>query len=263
MDTQQQKYYNIDLIGDSCEDVYHYGMCERLSPEAPVPILKETSSFTMKGMSWNVRLNLESLDMFVTHYTNTENIKKHRFIDKKYNQHLLRWDEGEENQLQPFNHNLLSAHGIPDAVVISDYNKGFLTPQICSKIVQHYRKISPEIPIFVDTKKTKIECFKNCYIKINEKEYRNIESKDSTSKFIVTLGEKGAKYQGSIYPTETVEVFDVCGAGDVFLSGLVYGYLRYRNMRKAIQIANKLASISVSHMGTYVLTQQDLKWIKK
>ena len=92
---------------------------------------------------------------------------------------------------------------------------------------------------------------------------RSIESKDPTSKFVVTLGERGAKYQGSIYPTETVEVFDVCGAGDVFLSGLVFGYLHHGHMRKAVQIANKLASISVSHMGTYVLTQQDLKWIKK
>jgi bifunctional ADP-heptose synthase (sugar kinase/adenylyltransferase) len=263
MDIQQQEYYNIDLIGDSCEDIYHYGMCHRLSPEAPVPILKESNSFSMKGMSWNVRLNLESLGLFVIHYTNEEKIRKHRFIDKRYNQHLLRWDEGEENKLKPLNFNLVAAHRPPSAVVISDYNKGFLPPEICKRIVSYYKKLDPAIPIFVDTKKTDIRCFEGCYIKINEKEYSNIENHPPDTKFIVTLGERGAKYQGSLYPTETVEVFDVCGAGDVFLSGLVYGFLKQKDMREAIKIANKLASISVSHMGTYVLTPQDVKWIKQ
>jgi|7_EtaG_2_1085326.scaffolds.fasta_scaffold00028_52 D-beta-D-heptose 7-phosphate kinase/D-beta-D-heptose 1-phosphate adenosyltransferase len=263
MDTQQQEYYNIDLIGDSCEDVYHYGTCHRLSPEAPVPILKESNSFSMKGMSWNVRLNLESFGLFVVHYTNEEKIRKHRFIDKRYNQHLLRWDEGEEKKLKPFNLNLISANKVPNAVVISDYNKGFLPSEMCKRIVSHYRSIDPAIPIFVDTKKTDLSCFEGCYIKINEKEYSNIESRPRGSKFIVTLGERGAKYQDSIYPTETVEVFDVCGAGDVFLSSLVYGFLKHEDMRKAIRIANKLASISVSHMGTYVLTPEDIKWIEE
>ena len=94
MDTPQQEYYKIDLIGDSCMDVYHYGICERLSPEAPVPVLKENRRISQPGMSWNVRLNLESFGDLVMHYTNNEKIFKHRFIDNRYNQHLLRWDEG-------------------------------------------------------------------------------------------------------------------------------------------------------------------------
>jgi bifunctional ADP-heptose synthase (sugar kinase/adenylyltransferase) len=259
MDTQPQKYYKIDLIGDSCEDIYHYGLCDRLSPEAPVPVLKENKRFSKKGMSWNVRLNLESFGFFVMHFTNDEKIRKHRFIDQRYNQHLLRWDEGEQEALKPFNTDLIVSKDPPDLVVISDYDKGFLTFENCSKIVQYYKSVDPNIPIFVDTKKTDVTCFKDCYIKINEKEYSNIENSPHDSKFIITLGERGAKYQGSIYPTETVEVFDVCGAGDVFLSGLVYGFLKYGDIRKAIPVANRLSSISVSHMGTYVLTKDDIK----
>ena len=36
----QQKQFKVLLIGDSCTDEYVYGTCERLNPEAPVPILK-------------------------------------------------------------------------------------------------------------------------------------------------------------------------------------------------------------------------------
>ena len=42
MDTQQQKSWNVLLVGDSCLDIYHYGVCERMSPEAPVPVFRET-----------------------------------------------------------------------------------------------------------------------------------------------------------------------------------------------------------------------------
>ena len=96
------KSYNVVLIGDSCEDVYHYGTCERLSPEAPVPVLKQTQVTRLKGMSWNVRLNLEAFGVSVRHFTNDKKIIKHRFIDTQYNQHLLRWDEGEEGDVERF-----------------------------------------------------------------------------------------------------------------------------------------------------------------
>jgi D-beta-D-heptose 7-phosphate kinase/D-beta-D-heptose 1-phosphate adenosyltransferase len=54
----QQKQFKVLLIGDSCTDEYVYGICERLNPEAPVPILKKTRVKTQKGMEWNVRENL-------------------------------------------------------------------------------------------------------------------------------------------------------------------------------------------------------------
>lgn len=262
MDIQQQKYYKIDLIGDSCEDVYHYGTCERLSPEAPVPVLRELKTQSLKGMSWNVRLNLESYGAFVLHYTNTEKIKKHRFIDTRYNQHLLRWDEGEHESLEPFNLNNLGFSEPPDAVVISDYNKGFLPPPVCCAIVEYYKGLNKNIPIFVDSKKIDLSCFEGCYIKINEKEFNNMEIAPKNSKFIVTLGEKGSLFEDKIYATNAVEVFDVCGAGDVFLSTLAYQYVVTKNIYTAIKAANVMASLSVTKMGTYVLTPKDIELLK-
>ena len=263
MDIQQQKYYKIDLIGDSCEDIYHYGICERLSPEAPVPVLKEHTTKILKGMSWNVRLNLETFGAFVLHYTNSEKIKKHRFIDKRYNQHLLRWDEGEQEKLEPFVVKKIMYAEQPNAVVISDYNKGFLPPKVCCEIIEYYNSLNSEIPIFVDSKKTDLSCFENCYIKINEKEFNNIEKFPKNCKFIVTLGERGTLYDGTVYPTNAVEVFDVCGAGDVFLSTLSYMYAVNNDIIAAIKAANKMASLSVTHMGTYVLTKDDIGIINK
>jgi D-beta-D-heptose 7-phosphate kinase/D-beta-D-heptose 1-phosphate adenosyltransferase len=78
---------------------------------------------------------------------------------------------------------------------------------------------------------------------------------------IVTRGGKGAEYQGKLYPAEKVSVFDVVGAGDTFLAALTYGYLKYGRIDRAIPLANKAAAVAVSHRGTYVLTEEDVKKI--
>ncbi len=115
----QQKQFKILLIGDSCTDEYVYGTCERLNPEAPVPVLKFNRKETTKGMAWNVRENLMSFGMEVFILTNEESIKKTRYIDEKYNQHLLRVDE--EPILDPMKYEL--PEDKYDALVISDYDK--------------------------------------------------------------------------------------------------------------------------------------------
>ena len=51
--------------------------------------------------------------------------------------------------------------------------------------------------------------------------------------FIITMGPKGALYDNKMFRVEETEVFDVCGAGDVFLSGLVYGYLETEDISKS------------------------------
>ena len=259
MDFQQQKSYNVLLCGDSCEDVYHYGTCERISPEAPVPVFKEHNQETKLGMSSNVRLNLESFGIKVDHYTSREIIKKHRFIDQRYNQHILRWDEGEKELVREMDIGAPSPRILEkyDAVVISDYNKGFLRYNTCKRLTTLFAK--HKIPVFVDTKKKDLTCFVDSVIKINEKEYSNIEKHLDNPQFVVTLGERGAIYQGKNYTTAPKEVFDVCGAGDVFLAALVFGYLCKNKIEAAIPMANKMAAISVTHMGTYVLTPDDIR----
>ena len=246
---QQQKQFKVLLIGDSCADEYVYGVCERLNPEAPVPILRRTRTDTQMGMAWNVQQNMLAFDIKVYIITQGELIIKRRFIDERYNQQLLRVDI--EDEIKPFDCEIPDEDF--DALVISDYDKGFLTSEKIFELVEWF-----DGPVFIDSKKTNLPVDK-AYIKINDDEYSKLdeELKDSPN-LIVTKGAQGVDYQGKNYPAVGVSVFDVCGAGDTFLSALVYFYLRYGKIDTAIPYANKAAAIAVTHFGTYVLQKRDI-----
>ena len=246
---QQQKQFKVLLIGDSCTDEYVYGVCERLNPEAPVPILRKKRVNSQKGMALNVQQNLLAFDMQVTLITQGEPIVKRRFIDERYNQQLLRVDI--EDSIQPFKGNVPDENF--DALIISDYDKGFLTSQKIFELVEWF-----DGPVFIDSKKTNLPV-DYAYIKINDDEYSKLDYKLKDSpNLIVTKGAQGVDYQGKNYPAVGVSVFDVCGAGDTFLSALVYFYLRYGKIDTAIPYANKAAAIAVTHFGTYVLQKGDI-----
>ena len=246
MNTQQQKSYKVLLIGDSCTDEYIYGTCERLNPEAPVPILKYHRTEIRQGMAWNVKENLKSFGIQVYMLTNDEKIIKTRYIDEKYNHQILRVDT--ESLVKPMEYDLPKDDF--DAIVISDYDKGFITKEKLFHIV-----FTSRCPIFVDSKKTNLP-ETNCYIKINECESKRLRSKHNN--LIITKGSGGAEFGGVNYPGKKVNVFDVVGAGDTFLSALVYFYLKYGRIEEAIPYANKAASIAVQNFGTYVLTEEDI-----
>ena len=246
----QQKQFKILLIGDSCVDEYVYGICTRLNPEAPVPVLQYTRTEKKPGMAMNVLENLKSFDIDVDFLTNKEDIVKTRYIDEKYNHQILRVDyEGKLNQIDEE----ISTEKY-DALVISDYNKGFLTNEKLFDIVKTSR-----CPVFVDSKKRDLNLpFKtDCYVKINDIEYTNLMKE--VHNLIITRGGNGAEYEGKMYPAEKVNVFDVVGAGDTFLSALVYFYLVYGRIEDAIPYANRAAAIAVSHPGTYILNEKDVQ----
>ena len=246
---QQQKQFKILLIGDSCTDEYVYGVCERLNPEAPVPILKFNKKETKKGMAWNVRENLMSFGIEVFIITNEESITKTRYIDERYNQQFLRVDN--EPLLKPMDYELPEEKF--DALVISDYDKGFLSTEKVFELVEWF-----DGPVFIDSKKTKLPK-KSCFVKINDLEYNKLDK--PAKNLIITRGSKGAEYRGKLYPGEKVDVFDAVGAGDTFLSALVYFYLKCGRIETAIPYANKAAAIAVSNFGTYILTEEDVNEI--
>ena len=245
----QQKQLKVLLIGDSCTDEYVYGSCERLNPEAPVPILKFNRKETKKGMAWNVRENIESFGIEVYMITNQETITKTRYIDEKYNQQILRVDN--EPDLKPMNYDLPDGHF--DALVISDYDKGFLSNEKVFELVEWF-----DGPVFIDSKKTKLPK-ESCFVKINDLEFSKLDN--PADNLIITRGSKGAEYQGKLYPGEKVDIFDAVGAGDTFLSAMVYFYLKCGKIEEAIPYANKAAAIAVSNFGTYILTKEDVNEI--
>ena len=240
------------LIGDSCEDRYFYGDVKRLNPEAPVPILEYRRGVTSEGMVLNVRENLRAFGVEVYLSTHPEAIIKTRYIDEKSNQQIMRYDE--EPKIKPLSFDFPKEWNSEyDALVISDYDKGFLTTERIFELSSRFVG-----PVFIDSKKTLLP--EDAYIKVNELEYERM-SHSNYENLIVTRGGKGAEYQGKLYPAEKVNVFDVVGAGDTFLAALTYGYLKYGRIDKAIPLANKAAAVAVSHRGTYVLTEEDVKKI--
>jgi len=248
--TQLPKKFKVLLIGDSCIDEYYYGTCDRLNPEAPVPVLKITRQYSNLGMAANVKSNLEAFDIDVDFMTGGKKSIKRRYIDERSKQHIVRVDEDKLSP--PFNPHISSlAFNQYDAIVISDYNKGFITYENIKDVRDYFQG-----PIFLDSKKSDLKKFQGCFVKINELEFNQKTSE--CEDIIVTLGSRGAQYKNKIYPTRPAEVIDVCGAGDTFLAALAFEFLRSKNIERAIHFANQCSSISVEHRGVYTLTQQDI-----
>ena len=239
------------LLGDSCEDEYIYGRCTRISPEAPVPVLDYAKIKTTSGMAGNVCLNLQAFGIDITFLTNNEQLVKTRFIDEKSKQQILRVDN--EEKIRPLM--IPVSTDSFDAVVISDYNKGYLTTEKIFEIVE-----SATCPVFIDSKKTILPNKPNCFIKINDVEYENLDNYNIEN-LIVTKGSEGCVYNNTLYPSEKVKVFDVVGAGDTFLSALVFGYITTNDIDYSLMLGNKAAAIAVQHSGTYILKGEDIERI--
>ena len=248
INTQQQKKFKILLLGDVCLDRYVYGTVDKISPEAPVPIFVPKKTWERNGMANNVYENLIALGASVTFKHGTISTKT-RYVEEKSRYQLFRIDEDLLS-----NEYDLSLNDVFDAIVISDYNKGFISYDTVSQLRKIYT-----CPIFIDSKKKDLAQFEGCFIKINELEYNT--AKTHPSDMIVTLGSNGSMYKGKIYPTTNVEVHDVTGAGDVYLAALCMFYLKTNSIEKSIPYANRLSSISVQHEGSYVIQQKDLEKI--
>jgi len=206
-------------------------------------------------MCLNVKANLESMGCEVRAERNLEKIKKIRIVDQRSGQQILRVDE--EPGITRINTGLFTKKLLShfDAMIISDYNKGFIKKGDILDIIEPARLLG--IPIFVDSKKIDLSNFEECIIKINEKEHQEITKLPKKYELIVTKGSSGCIWKNSTYPTKKVEVHDVCGAGDVFLSSLVVRWLETKDMKRAIMTANACATLSVTKFGTYVLTRRE------
>jgi len=236
------------VIGDSCTDIFRYGEVTRLAPEAPVPVIKPVKEKSNPGMAGNVVANLKALGAEVDFITNKTEIRKVRYVCSKYNHLLLRVDENDTcERISEKKMNLVKY----DAVVFSDYCKGFLTEEDIEWISGFF----VGTPMFLDTKKILGEWAHNFdFIKINYHEYeRNKEILENDSilkdKTIVTRGKYGCDYKGKNYPTIDVPVKDVSGAGDTFLSGLVTEYAKTKNINRAIKFAQECTTIVIQKSG--------------
>lgn len=235
----------IAVIGEICRDRFIYCQSTRLSPEAPVPIVKPLDIIENSGMAGNVVENIRAIEpnfeIFSIHQENI--ITKTRYVDKKSNHMFLRVDEGENSSCHRVEN--LPDLSLFDMVVVSDYNKGFLSGQDLEDIAR-VSKIS-----ILDTKKrldpqiAKLFTF----IKLNEGE-RELNHHLDDNNLIITLGHRGSMYQNILFPQPNpLETIDVSGAGDTFLASFSVEYLKTGDIISSIRFANQMCALVVSKKG--------------
>ena len=254
------------VVGDRIVDQYTFGKVSRVCPEGPAPVLVPTMEKTSNGGAALVADNLISLlgrDHVVSAYGSTGT--KHRF----YSGHtlLLRIDRDRQSVANPsgyWSEIKRHSYGV-DAIVVGDYGKGAITKGVADGLLGLQ---SSKCPLFVDAKDG-IEKYKGCFaIFPNEDEHLTLNSKDYQH-VIRKLGPKGCSVDGIVVPTTEQQVYDVTGAGDVFLAAFVWAFLPFisggvppddhlDHLCKAALVANKAGGISVRHLGTYVVKPEEL-----
>lgn len=242
------------VIGDSCKDVYVYGSCDRIAPDAPVPVFVPNYQFQNFGMAANAYQNIVSLNCPAAIKSNNLFVEKTRYVDEETNHIFIRIDSGEESieRITNLSDDLFKDY---ELVVISDYDKGFLTEDDIQFICENHPLV------FIDTKKTIGPFLKDCaFLKINKHEYEASakfihENQWCADKLIVTLGKNGCMHKNHIYAVEEVEIKDSSGAGDTFLAALCVNFLKTKKIEEAIDYANKCATIVVQKKGVTTINE--------
>lgn len=246
------------VIGETCEDKFVYGIVDRMCPEAPVPVFKPIDTKTNEGMCGNVVNNFKSLstDIIVDKWNQNTKITKTRYVEKNSNQMIVRVDDGEIEKVDRIILNDKYPIEQYDAVVISDYDKGFLTKDDIKNIIKKSRFT------VLDTKKILDgEILKTIdYVKLNYVEYINNKNivDENLDKVLITKGSRGVDFNGVNYPSpKPQDTIDVSGAGDTFVASFVTHYLNSKNIDKSIKFANEVCSDVVNKKG---VTLPDIKY---
>jgi rfaE bifunctional protein kinase chain/domain len=195
----------IGVVGDIMLDTYWWGSVDRISPEAPVPIVSLQRKETRVGGAANVALNLRALGAPTTLFAvigkdaegNALNaLLKAEGIDTKYiyesetrvttnkvrvmgrNQQMMRLDHEHTNDISEQETEKLLANFYayvdaekPSLIILEDYNKGVLNEKVISSVISYCN--SKGIPTSVDPKHKNFLAYKGCTIfKPNLKEVK-------------------------------------------------------------------------------------------
>lgn len=280
---------NFLIIGDIMVDVYLIGDVNRISPEAPVPIVEIKSKRYTLGGCGNVVKNLRNIGCkcdcisqisndqtgnkilelldelnvsnkyIINNHSLKSSTKKTRILNKDQEIQLLRIDEEDIKDVDDcylkFINNI--DFKIYDSVIISDYGKGMITSNLMKVIKNKHNKI------FIDPKPINKHLYDDVYMitpnkkewdKIKDIEYKNI-------KYVLnTLGKRGMiiyeKNKPPIHLTSEVKnVFNVSGAGDTVISTVVVCDCLGINILNSCQIANQSAQYVVQQPGTSYIPQ--------
>ncbi len=281
------------VLGDLMIDEYVNVSVERISPEAPVPVMTALSRSTRPGGAANVSENIIAMGggvevisvvsspspftgNFLVQDVDRVTTTKTRFVAPN-GQQIARLDDENTHHLTAEIESLLMDRIVAafsthvDVLVISDYAKGVCTKRILhTAIIQAQHK---EIPIIVDPKRANWEIYEGAtLITPNEKEYgdyldrRGDTDNSDFRNILVTLGNRGMTLHRENgvhhFAAHARQVFDVTGAGDTVVAAMAVGMANGRSLDDCCGMASIAAGIVVGKRGTATVTMEEINAYK-
>jgi D-beta-D-heptose 7-phosphate kinase / D-beta-D-heptose 1-phosphate adenosyltransferase len=298
------------VIGDVMLDRYIWGEVRRISPEAPVPVVLANHNSHQPGGAANVAMNLARLgarikligftggdedEALLSKCLHQEGIVSQFVVSSGYptiaklriiggRQQMLRLDTERIGQRGSSDYDRLISCILAqitecDAVVLSDYAKGVLTPEVCKAAIDAARK--RDIPILVDPKCKDFRRYKgatticpnlgelSAATGCDRHDLKTIF--DAAESMLIpldlefmaaTLSEKGIVLirpgNHFLAPALARQVFDVSGAGDTVIAVLALCLASGLRPEASVQLANLAAGIVVGKVGTVPVEKHEL-----
>jgi D-beta-D-heptose 7-phosphate kinase / D-beta-D-heptose 1-phosphate adenosyltransferase len=303
---------NIWVIGDLMIDEYVTGTVERISPEAPVPVVRAQGSETRLGGAANIARQIAILGAHVSvagvcgedaagqqlrelcgsagidtravlELPGRNTTRKLRVVS--HSQQLLRldWEDIRPCAAEVGARLLaaLRAGAPPDAIILSDYAKGVLTPATIAAVLCG----RGSVPLVVDPKHRDFARYRGATTvtpNLHELEAaagRSLAVEDTAAisaaaraliatagleSMVVTLGSRGmlvvpADGPEVVVPANRHEVYDVTGAGDTAIAVLALALAAHAPLAQAAQLANAAAGVSVCQVGAVAVSAASIR----
>ncbi|SER49269.1 D-alpha,beta-D-heptose 7-phosphate 1-kinase /D-beta-D-heptose 1-phosphate adenylyltransferase [Faunimonas pinastri] len=304
------------VVGDIMLDRFVYGRVSRISPEAPAPVIHAVRTEEVLGGAGNVVRNIDSLGAraeFIGVVGNDDGARaisakleaqssihanliqvpgrpttvKTRFVSEAHNTHLLRADWEDTSPIAQETENVLIAAVAErlshvDAVILSDYNKGVLTPRLIGQIIAAARAAGK--PVVVDPKGTRYDRYRGVtaltpnLAELSLATGHPVENTDEALKhagrelieatdcetLLITRSERGvlaleSSGEASAFPANAPRVVDVSGAGDTLVASFTLALVAGAGTAGAAQVANSAAGIVVTKAGTAHVLLSELR----
>ncbi len=294
---QRFKNLRILVVGDVILDRYVFGKVERISPEAPVPVVEVQREEFRLGGAGNVANNLASLGIktyllgvvgqdygrhiirgllkesgiedLLVEDPNRPTTEKTRIV--ALSQQLLRVDSESRDPIhgQILEKFLNRLEVSVDGVIISDYAKGVVVKQLIDKVKQK------ELFFSIDPRPQNKNLYMGASLMTpNEKEARSMFAGETLQELgwglkrelrldtlVITLGAKGMALfdkEYKVFPARAKQVYDVSGAGDTVVAVLTACALAGVDWEGACELANLCAGIVVGKLGTAVVKPEEI-----
>ncbi|HSP95872.1 MAG TPA: D-glycero-beta-D-manno-heptose-7-phosphate kinase [Candidatus Dormibacteraeota bacterium] len=301
------------VAGDLMLDHFVWGTVDRISPEAPVPVVRVTAESRRLGGAANVVHNIRALggavvacgvvgadaagrDLLdelrrigadasgVVQSRAAVTTRKTRII--AHQQQVVRLDREDERRRDSSAaaraRGFLLAHlGDADVVVISDYGKGLVTPELLAALAAVRRR--RPFPLLIDPKKTNFAHYRGASLLTPNRDEASqaagIEIRDAASlarvgaellsrweaeAVLITRGEQGMSLfargaPARHFPTVARHVYDVTGAGDTVVAACALALGAGASLETAAVLANHAAGIVVGEVGTATVSAAQLR----